>query len=226
MYNLYKYIYIYIYKVGNRSQGKPEGFLFNSYYTEVLGRIQLLSLDCSTLPSIRTLYCWVLSKEVSSIIFKVFGITQPGIEPRSPGPLGNTLPTRPIFGLMSREFANGLGDQVSIPGWVIPKTQKMVLDSTFFSTQHYKVRIKGKVEQSQEWSSPPTTPCCSSYWKGAFGSPLTTVTNYYIYKYIYIYIYICVCVCVCTHTCITCQSPGRKAWGLPYIDMHETNGCR
>ena len=30
--------------------------------------------------------CWVLSKEVSSTIFKVFGMTQPGIEPRSPGP--------------------------------------------------------------------------------------------------------------------------------------------
>ena len=26
--------------------------------------------------------------------FKVFGMTQPGIEPRSPGPLANTLPTK------------------------------------------------------------------------------------------------------------------------------------
>ena len=34
-----------------------------------------------------------MSKEVSSTIFKVFGITQPGIEPRSPRPLVNTLPT-------------------------------------------------------------------------------------------------------------------------------------
>ena len=42
---------------------------------------------CSILPLIRTLYCWVLSKEVSSTIFKVFGMTRPGIEPRSPGPL-------------------------------------------------------------------------------------------------------------------------------------------
>ena len=54
---------------------------------------------------------------------------------------------------MSRVFANGLRDQGSIPGWVIPKTQKMVVDATFFNTQHYKVRIKGKVEQSREWSS-------------------------------------------------------------------------
>ena len=29
-------------------------------------------------------------------VFKVFGMTQPGIEPRSPGPLANTPPTRPI----------------------------------------------------------------------------------------------------------------------------------
>ena len=35
----------------------------------------------------------MLSKEVSSTILKVFGMTQPGIEPRSPGPLANTLPT-------------------------------------------------------------------------------------------------------------------------------------
>ena len=46
-------------------------------------------------------------------------------------------------------FANDPGDQGSIPGQVIPKTQKMVLDAILLSTQHYKVRIKGKVEQSQ-----------------------------------------------------------------------------
>ena len=55
--------------------------------------------------------------------------------------------------LMSRVFANGLGDRDSIPGRVIPKTQNIVLDATLLSTQHYKVRIKGKVEQSWEWSS-------------------------------------------------------------------------
>ena len=39
----------------------------------------------------------------------------------------------------------------SIPGRVIPKTLKMELDTTLLNTQHYKVRFKGKVEQS--WSS-------------------------------------------------------------------------
>ena len=41
----------------------------------------------------------------------------------------------------------------SIPGRVIPKTLKMVLDTFLLNTQQYKVRIKGKVEQSWEISS-------------------------------------------------------------------------
>ena len=53
---------------------------------------------------------------------------------------------------MIRVFANGPGDLGSILGRVIPKTQKMVFDATWLSTQHYKVRIKGKVEQSRERS--------------------------------------------------------------------------
>ena len=52
--------------------------------------------------------------------------------------------------LEGRVFANGPGDQGSIPGHVIPKTLKMVLDTSLLSTQHYKVRIKGKVEQTRE----------------------------------------------------------------------------
>ena len=50
-------------------------------------------------------------------------------------------------------FANGPRDQGSIPGQVIPKTQKMVLDAALLNTQHYKLRNKGKVEQSMKWSS-------------------------------------------------------------------------
>ena len=50
-------------------------------------------------------------------------------------------------------FANGPGDWGSIPGRVIPKTQKMVFNTTLVSTQLYKVRVKGKVAQLGEWSS-------------------------------------------------------------------------
>ena len=55
--------------------------------------------------------------------------------------------------LVGRVFANGPGDLGSIPGRVIPKTLKMVLDISLLNTQQYKVRIKGKVEQSRERSS-------------------------------------------------------------------------
>ena len=58
-----------------------------------------------------------------------------------------------IFELMSWVFSSGPGDQGTIPGRVILKTQKMILDTALFNTQHYKVRIKSKVEQSREWSS-------------------------------------------------------------------------
>ena len=74
-------------------------------------------------------------------------------------------------------FANGPGDQGSIPDQVIPKTQKMVLDAALLSTQHYKVRIKSKVEQSREWSSTFPTLQCSSYWKGS----LRVTLNYTFY---------------------------------------------
>ena len=51
---------------------------------------------------------------------------------------------------MSSALANGLGDRGSIPGRVIPKTPKMVFDAALLNTQHYKVRIRGKLEQTRE----------------------------------------------------------------------------
>ena len=50
------------------------------------------------------------------------------------------------IGMMVRVFANCLGELGSIPGRVIPKTQKVVLDASLLNTQHYKVRIKSKLE--------------------------------------------------------------------------------
>ena len=63
------------------------------------------------------------------------------------------LPFNRRIGLVDRVFANGPGDPCSIPGRVIPKTLRMILDTSLLITQHYKVRIKGKVEQSKERSS-------------------------------------------------------------------------
>ena len=37
------------------------------------------------------------------------------------------------IGLMSRVFANGPGDRGSVPGRVIPKTQKVVLDAALLN---------------------------------------------------------------------------------------------
>ena len=47
-------------------------------------------------------------------------------------------------------FANDPVNRGSIPGRVIPKTQKLVLDTDLLNTQYYKVWINGKVEQSME----------------------------------------------------------------------------
>ena len=75
---------------------------------------------------------------------------------------------------MGRVFANGLGDQGSIPGQAISETQKMVLDTSLLTTQYYKIYIKGKVEQSRRSTHPYT-----SIENGSLRSPLTTVANFY-----------------------------------------------
>ena len=44
--------------------------------------------------------------------------------------------------ILARVFANGSGDRGSIPGYIIRKAQKMVLNTSWLNTQHYKVWIK------------------------------------------------------------------------------------
>ena len=61
--------------------------------------------------------------------------------------------TLALISLVGRVFANGPGDLGSIPDRIIPKTLKMVLDTSLLNTQQYKVHIKGKSEQSRERSS-------------------------------------------------------------------------
>ena len=51
-----------------------------------------------------------------------------------------------LIGLVGSVFVNGPGDLGSIPGQVIPKTLKMVLDTSLLSILQYYVCIKGKVE--------------------------------------------------------------------------------
>ena len=80
----------------------------------------------------------------------------------------------PIIDLVGRVFVNGLGDWGSIPGRVIPKTLKMVLDDSLLNTQQYKVRIKGKVEQSLHLG-------VVAIKNGAFLSLSITVANFTFY---------------------------------------------
>ena len=54
---------------------------------------------------------------------------------------------------MSRMFANGREERVQSQAESYQRLKKMVLDISLLNNQHYKVRIKGKVEQSWEWSS-------------------------------------------------------------------------
>ena len=70
-------------------------------------------------------------------------------------------------GIIVRMFSNGLGDLGSIPGQIIPKTQKMVLDASLLNTQHYKVRWRVKWSNPGKGVAPSPTSWCSSYWKGS-----------------------------------------------------------
>ena len=93
-FNIYIYIYIYKVKLVSKVGDQKAPFSIASTLRRRVGHYSF--------PRIAPLYPWyipyiaVLSKEVLSTIFKVFGMTQPGIEHRSPGPSANTLPTRPM----------------------------------------------------------------------------------------------------------------------------------
>ena len=83
-----------------------------------------------------------------------------------------------MIGINVKVFANGSADLGSIPGRVLPKTQKMVLDTSSLINQDYKLQIKGKVGQS--WGKelcPPLHLGVVAIEKRASGSPSTTVAN-------------------------------------------------
>ena len=69
------------------------------------------------------------------------------------------------------------------------RLKEMVLDSALLNTQRYKVRIKGKVEQSREWSSILSyTLCVVAIEKGAFESPSTKATNFTLQVTLIVYV--------------------------------------
>ena len=70
-----------------------------------------------------------------------------------------------LIGQVRRVFTNDPGDLGSIPGHVIPKTLKMILDTSLLNTQQYKVRKGVKRSNPSKGVAPSPTPHCNSYWK-------------------------------------------------------------
>ena len=65
---------------------------------------------------------------------------------------------------MNRVFADGSWGWGSIPGRVIPKIQKMLLDTSLLN-QYYKLWIKSKWSNPGKGVAPVPSPRCSSYRK-------------------------------------------------------------
>ena len=106
-------------------------------------------------------------------------------------------------------FANGPGDQSSIPSWVIPKTPKMVLDASLLNTQLYKAWIKGKLSNSGKG----VTPWCSNYWKGSLRVALD-------YGWTTLYIYICIpSLCLCTVSSVY-SHPSSSLYSSLFFSLH------
>ena len=106
-------------------------------------------------------------------------MTQPGNESRSPGPLANTLPT----------FVYSPGDLRSIPGWVIPKTQKWHLMPPCLTLSNIREGSRVKWSNPGKGVAPSPTPQCSSYQKGSlqvtidYGHQLYLLTIFIILLY-------------------------------------------
>ena len=67
------------------------------------------------------------------------------------------------------------------------KDSKMVPDVGLLSSQHNKVRIKGKVEQTRKGVAPSLTSWCSSYWKGSLRVTLDYDRQIYLCVYMHMY---------------------------------------
>ena len=93
-----------------------------------------------------------------------------------------------LISLVGRVFANGPGDQGSIPGRALPKSFKMTLDTSLLNTQQYKVRIKGKAKQSKERSSALPYTSVSLLWKREpSGHPRLWSPTLLLLLYMYLY---------------------------------------
>ena len=91
------------------------------------------------------------------------------------------IPIRALdIGIMLRVFVNGPGDLGSIPGQVIPKTQKMLLDTTMLNT-HLLGKDQGESGAIQGKEKRPPLDVVAIE-KGAFGSLSTSHQQLFLSK--------------------------------------------
>ena len=114
---------------------------------------------------------------------------------------------------MGRVFANGPGDRGSISGRVIPKTLKIVLDTSCLTLSNMRYVSRVKWSNSGKGVAPSPTPWCSSYWKGS----LLVALNYgcQLKKKFYLIIII-----ICLHTVIWL----REGTSLKLVDKFTYQG--
>ena len=87
----------------------------------------LISLDCSTLPLIRTLKSWVLSKKVSNIIFWVFGMIW-----LYPGLLGHWRTLYPLSQWLQDNINKTVNKKVALKSH--PLYQQKILEAKCFDS--------------------------------------------------------------------------------------------
>ena len=68
-----------------------------------------------------------------------------------------------LIGPLGRAFDNGPGDLGSIPGHVIPKTLKMVRDTSFLTLSNIRCVSRVKLSNPGNGVAPSPTPWYSSY---------------------------------------------------------------
>ena len=84
--------------------------------------------------------------------------------------------------VMRRVFANGPGNRGSIPGWVIPKTQKWYLMPPCLTLSTIRWGLRVKWSNPGNGVAPSLHLCVVAVEKGAFGSTSTKVPNLQLVK--------------------------------------------
>ena len=81
---------------------------------------------------------------------------------------------------MVRVFVNGPGDLGSIPGRVMPKTQKWYLMLSCLTLSNIRYISRVKWSNPSRGGAPSPTPRCSSYRKGSLQVTLNYGRQFYL----------------------------------------------